>query len=161
MVWRTSRQACLLCPWARHLTGHLHLYVVDRWPTGTSPDYNCEVANPAYRKMTTLGYPPVAVWYVGGGLPVTEDWFEMGCHLFPSLISIRLTACRTSIPRKRRGNHKQKQMMMPTAKHAITSIKICLIKLLSQFINFMYFSSFHWSRLVRENSEIATSNPFF
>ena len=42
------------------------------------------------------------------GLPVTEDWFEMGCHLFPSLISIRLTA-RTWIavhavpPSQRRG----------------------------------------------------------
>ena len=33
--------------------------------------------------------------------------FEMGCHLSPSLISIKLTACRTSIPRKRRGNYKQ------------------------------------------------------
>ena len=30
-VWRTSRQACLLCPWARHLTGCLRLYVADRW----------------------------------------------------------------------------------------------------------------------------------
>ena len=28
---RTSRQACLLCPWARHLTGCLHLYVAERW----------------------------------------------------------------------------------------------------------------------------------
>ena len=25
IVWRTSWQACLLCPWARHLTGCLHL----------------------------------------------------------------------------------------------------------------------------------------
>ena len=47
------------------------------------------------------------------GLPVTQDWFEMGCHLSSSLISLRLTAwtiyrsCRTSIPRKRRGKHKQ------------------------------------------------------
>ena len=31
----------------------------------TSPDYNCEVANPACQ--TTLGYPPVAVHLVGGG----------------------------------------------------------------------------------------------
>ena len=31
IVWRTSRQACLLCPWARHLTGCLHFYVADRW----------------------------------------------------------------------------------------------------------------------------------
>ena len=30
-MWRTSRQACLLCPWARHLTGCLHLHVADRW----------------------------------------------------------------------------------------------------------------------------------
>ena len=29
--WNTSRQACLLCPWARHLTGCSHLHVVDRW----------------------------------------------------------------------------------------------------------------------------------
>ena len=65
IVWRTSRQACLLCPWARHLTGRLRLYVADRWPSRTSPDYNCEVANPAC--PTTLGYPPVAVRLVGGG----------------------------------------------------------------------------------------------
>ena len=31
IVWRTSRQACLLCPWARHLTGCFLLYVSDRW----------------------------------------------------------------------------------------------------------------------------------
>ena len=38
IVWRTSRQASLLCPWAWNLTGHLQLYVADRWPTCTSPD---------------------------------------------------------------------------------------------------------------------------
>ena len=65
IVWRTSRQACLLCPWARHLTGRLHLYVADRWPSRTSPDYNCEVANSACQ--TNLGYPRVAVRLVGGG----------------------------------------------------------------------------------------------
>ena len=65
IVWRTSRQACLMCTWAKHLTGRLHLYVADRWPTRTSPGYNCEVANPACQ--TTLGYPPVAVRLVGGG----------------------------------------------------------------------------------------------
>ena len=32
IVWRTSRQACLLCPWARHLTGRLHLYVSEGGP---------------------------------------------------------------------------------------------------------------------------------
>ena len=31
IVWRTSRQACLLYPWVRHLTGRLRLYVADRW----------------------------------------------------------------------------------------------------------------------------------
>ena len=65
IVWRTSRPACLLCPWARHLTGRLHLYVEDRWSSRTSLDYNCEVANPACQM--TLGYPPVAVRLVGGG----------------------------------------------------------------------------------------------
>ena len=55
IVWRTSRQACLLCPWAKHLTGCLHLYVADRWPTRTSPGYNCEVAIPACRKRRILG----------------------------------------------------------------------------------------------------------
>ena len=43
-------------------------------------------------QKTTLGYPSMAVRFVGGGLPVTEDWFEMSYHLSPSLISIRLTA---------------------------------------------------------------------
>ena len=33
----------------------------------------------------------LSTWLVVG-LPVTEDCFEMGCHLSPSLISIRLTA---------------------------------------------------------------------
>ena len=55
IVWRTSRQARLLCPMARHLTGRLHLYVADRWPIRTSPGYNCEVANPACRKRRLLG----------------------------------------------------------------------------------------------------------
>ena len=31
IVWKTSRQACLLCSWARHLTGRLHLQVANRW----------------------------------------------------------------------------------------------------------------------------------
>ena len=55
IVWRTSRQACLLYPWTRYLTGRLHFYVADRWPTRTSPDYNCEVANPACYKRRLLG----------------------------------------------------------------------------------------------------------
>ena len=91
LVRRTSRPACLLCPWARHLTGRLHLYVEDRWPSRTSSDYNCEVANPACQ--TTLGGThewQSALLVVG--LPVTQDWFEMSCHLSPSLISIRFTA---------------------------------------------------------------------
>ena len=59
------------------------------------------------RRLLGTHYGPSALLVVR--LPVTKDWFEMGCHLSPRLISIRLTACRTSIPRKRRGNHKQQQ----------------------------------------------------
>ena len=55
IVWRTSRQACLLCPWARHLTGRLHLYVADKWPSRTSPAHNCKVAKPASCKRRLLG----------------------------------------------------------------------------------------------------------
>ena len=91
IVWRISQQACLLCPWAGHLTGRLCLYVAHRWPTRTSPGYKCEVAHPACRKRCLLGTQEwqfaLVVW-----LPVTHDWFEMGCHLSPSLILIRLTA---------------------------------------------------------------------
>ena len=92
IVWWTSRQACLLWPWARHLTGRLHLYVADRWSTRTSTDYNYEIANPACRKRRLLGTHQWQSALLVVGLPVTHDWFEMGCHLFPSLISIRLTA---------------------------------------------------------------------
>ena len=67
IAWRTSRQACLLCPWERHLTERLRLYVADRWPTRTSPGYNCEVAHPACRNKATLGYPPRAIHLFGGG----------------------------------------------------------------------------------------------
>ena len=107
IVWRTSRQPCLLYPWARHLTRRLHLYVADRWPTSTSLDYNCEVANPACRKKRLLGTHQWQFALLVVGLSVTQDWFEMGCHLSPSQISIRLTAYRTFISRKRRSNHKQ------------------------------------------------------
>ena len=31
-VWRTCRQVYWSCRWERHLTGLLHLGVVDRWP---------------------------------------------------------------------------------------------------------------------------------
>ena len=86
IVWSTSRQACLLCPWARHLTGRLHLYVADRWPTHTSPNYNCEVASSACRKRRFLGTHQWQSALLVVGLPVTQDWFEMGCHLSPSLI---------------------------------------------------------------------------
>ena len=55
IVLRASLQACLLCPWAKHPTGRLHLYVADRWPTLTTPGDNCEVANPACRKKRLLG----------------------------------------------------------------------------------------------------------
>ena len=105
-MWR-SWQACWLCPWARYLTGRLHLYVTERWPTRTLREYNCEVANPACRKRRLLGTHQWQSVLLVVRLPVIHDWFEMGCHLSPSLILIRLTAFRTSIPRKRRGNHKQ------------------------------------------------------
>ena len=65
------------------------------------------------------------------GLPVTEDWFEMGCHLSPSLISIRLTACRTFIPRKRRGNHKQ----TTTSTGCFRSYRTPIHKIVSSDIN--------------------------
>ena len=81
IVWKTSRQACLLCPWARHLTGRLHLYVADRWPSRTSPDYICEVANPA--GQTILGYPPVAVRLVGGGATSHSRLVRNGLPFFP------------------------------------------------------------------------------
>ena len=67
IVWRTSGQACLLCPWARHITGRFHLYVTDRWPTRTSPGYNCEVAHPACCNKLLLGTHQKAVRIVGGG----------------------------------------------------------------------------------------------
>ena len=85
IVWRTTRQACLLCPWARHLTGRLHLYVADRWPTRTSPDCNCEVANPACRKRRILVTHQWQSALLVVGVPVIHDWFEMGCHLSPSM----------------------------------------------------------------------------
>ena len=92
IVWKTSRQACLLCPWARHLTARLHLYVADRWPTRTSPGYDYEVANSPCRKRRLLGTHQCQSALLVVGLPVIHDWYEMGYHLFPSLISIRLTA---------------------------------------------------------------------
>ena len=80
-MWGTSRQACLLCPWPRHLTERLHLYVADKWPTRTSPSYKCEVANPACRKRQLLGTHRWQSALLVVGLPVTRDWFEMSCHL--------------------------------------------------------------------------------
>ena len=88
IVWRTSRQACLLCPWARHLTGSFHLYVADRWPTRTLPVYNCEVANSACRERQLVSTHRWQFALLLVGLPVTQDWFEMGCHLSPCLIQL-------------------------------------------------------------------------
>ena len=107
-MWITSRQACLLCPWARHLTGRLHLYVADRWPTRTTPRYNWEAAHPACCKRRLLVTHQWLSALLVVGLPVTHDWFEMGCHLSPSLISIRLTtltwiAVRVVPPSRERG----------------------------------------------------------
>ena len=110
IVCRTSWQACLLCPWAT-LNGTPPPLCGRQVAHRTSPDYNCEVANPACRKRRLLGTHQWQSALLVVGLLVTEDWFKMGCHLSPNLISIRLTAYRTSIPRKRRGNHKQTNSM--------------------------------------------------
>ena len=88
IVWKTSRQACLLCPWARHLTGRLHLYMAERWPTRASPGYNCETAHPACRTRRLLGTDQWQFALLMVGLPVIHDWFEMGCHLPPSSIQL-------------------------------------------------------------------------
>ena len=88
IVWRTSRQACLLCLCARNLTGRLHLYVADRWPTRTSPGYICEATHHACRKKRLLGTHQWQPALLVVGLPVTHDWFEMGCHLSSSLIQL-------------------------------------------------------------------------
>ena len=90
IVWRTSRQAWLLCPWAKHLTRRLHLYVAGRGPTRISPVYKCEIANSACRKRRLLGNHLWQSALLVVGLPDTQDWFEMGCHLFPGQISIKL-----------------------------------------------------------------------
>ena len=77
IVWRTSWQACLWCPWARQLTGRFHLYVADRWPTRTSPSYNCEVANPACRKRRLLGInnrSPPCWWWGYQSLMTGSKW---------------------------------------------------------------------------------------
>ena len=54
--------------------------MADRWPTRTSVDYNCEVANPACQ--TILGYPPVAVHLVG-------EQFVAGSSLWTGFLSER------------------------------------------------------------------------
>ena len=89
IVWRTSRQACLLCPWARRLTGRLHVYVANRWRTRTPPGYNCEVAHPLCHKRRILDTHQWQSALLVVGLQVIH---KMDCHLSPSLISIRLAA---------------------------------------------------------------------
>ena len=71
LVWKASRQACLLCSWARQLPGRFHLYVADRWRNRTSLCNNCEVAHLACRKGRLLG---AHQWqYALVGIPVTHD----------------------------------------------------------------------------------------
>ena len=119
IVWRTSWQACLLYPWARHLTGWLYLYVADRWPTRTSAGYNCEAAHPAYRKKRLLGTHQWQSVLLVVGLPVNHDWFKMGCHLSPSHfnkvegVNLDCGSFSTSIPRKKRGNHNNSKNCLP------------------------------------------------
>ena len=74
----------LVVSWAKSLAGCLHLRVADRWPTGTSPGNNCEVAHQACRKRRLLGTHQWQSALLVVGLPVTHDWFEMGCHFSPS-----------------------------------------------------------------------------
>ena len=76
----------------RLLAGRLRFYVADRWPTRTSPGYNCKVAHPACLKKRLLGTHQWQSALLVVGLPTAHDCFEMSCHLSPSLISIRLTA---------------------------------------------------------------------
>ena len=92
IVSRTNRQVCLLCPWARHLTGRLHLYVAGRWRTRTLPDYNSKSVHPTFcnRRLFNTHQWQSALLVVG--LPAVRDRFEMGCQLFLCLISIRLNA---------------------------------------------------------------------
>ena len=53
--------------------------------------------------VPTSGSPPCWRWgYLS--LKTGSKWAAI---FSPGLISIRLAACRTSIPRKRRGNHKE------------------------------------------------------
>ena len=88
IAWRTSRLACLWCPWPRHLTGCLRLYVADRWRTRASPGYNCEAAHPACRKKRLLGTHQWQFALLVVGLPIIYDWLQIGCHLSPSLIQL-------------------------------------------------------------------------
>ena len=66
IVRKTNRKACLLCLWARHLTGRLHLYVADRWHIRTSPGYNYKATHPAVVKgdswVPISGDPPFWWW---------------------------------------------------------------------------------------------------
>ena len=55
---------------------------------GASPDYNCEVAHRACCKRPLLDTHQWQSAMLVVGLPVTHDWFEIGCHLSPSLIQL-------------------------------------------------------------------------
>ena len=62
------------------------------------------------------------------GLPVTHDWFKMGCHLSPSLISIKLT-CEPELPfvpylhlEEEEGNHNNNNNITITAERQITEL---------------------------------------
>ena len=105
IVWRTSRQACLLCPRAKHLTDASTFMLQTGGPPVLHRITIVKLLTQHVRRLLGTHQWQSALLVVG--LPVTHDWFEMVCHLSPSLNSIRLTACRTSIPRKRRNNHKQ------------------------------------------------------
>ena len=90
IVWKTSRQACLLCPWAKHLTGRSTIM----WQTGGPPVLHritiVKLLTQHVRRLLGTHQWQSALLVVR--LPVTQGWFEMGRRLSPSLISIRLTA---------------------------------------------------------------------
>ena len=78
---KNKRARLLVVSLGKILNGTLHLYVADRWPTRTSPVYNCEVANPDVVKDDSWGTHQWQSALSVVGLPVIHDWFEMGCRL--------------------------------------------------------------------------------
>ena len=63
------------------------------WQTGCPPLHRITIVKLLTQHIRRLlGTHQLQSAFLVVGLPVTQDWFKMGCHLSPSLISIRLTA---------------------------------------------------------------------